>query len=188
MTVSAKKTAQAPGICEPCINYAKMKNELNEGSPPLGATMPIQPTVSVDQHETSSRADGIHAHPVTSDEQSRTPETRVGKESARMTSDDWKALGFVFEASPDKTLKIDMSKYEDLFEDADLSDDQKQEIVLELWKIIIPFVNLGFKVSPLDLACGKLPETNDETGNQDSAMVSSEAETLTEKFNHLAAE
>ena len=105
-----------------------------------------------------------------------------------MTSDDWKAMGFVFEASPEKALKIDMARYEDLFEEADLSDDEKQEIITQLWRIIIPFVDLGFKVSPLELACGKLPERHEDTGNQDSAVLECEAETLTEKFNHLAAE
>lgn len=105
-----------------------------------------------------------------------------------MTTEDWKALGFVFETGPDKTLQIDLAKYQAMFDEAGLSDDQKQEIIAELWKIIIPFVDLGFKVSPLELACGKLPETHEETGNQDSAMVKSEAETLSQKFNHLAAE
>lgn len=105
-----------------------------------------------------------------------------------MTSADWKALGFSFDAGSKKSLQIDMAKYQALFDDAGLSDDQKEEIILELWKIIIPFVDLGFKVSSLDLACGKLAQSTDHTGNQDSVMLKSDKPNLSETFNQFAAE
>lgn len=105
-----------------------------------------------------------------------------------MTSEDWTALGFSFDAGSKKSLQIDTAKYQALLDDAGLSDDQKKEIIFELWKIIIPFVDLGFKVSPLDLGCGKLAQSMDHAGNQDSAMLKSDQPNLSETFNQFAAE
>ena len=188
MTAKKDPSPQTRKICDQRINYAKMKNEMNDLAQPLCAPSDIHSTASVDQQEALSRADGNHPHPINSDEETRTPETLVGKESAIMTAEDWKALGFVFETGSNKALQIDMARYQSVLDKSGLSDDQKKEIILELWKIVIAFVDLGFKVSPLDLACGKLSIDHDQTGNQDSAMVRSQAETLTQKFNHLAAD
>jgi hypothetical protein len=145
-------------------------------------------SASIDQSEALSRADGNNAHPINSDEETCTSEPLLRKEGAIMTSADWKALGFSFDAGSKKSLQIDTAKYQALLDGAGLSDDQKEEIILELWKIIIPFVDLGFKVSPLDLACGKLAQSTDHTGNQDSAMLKSDKPNLSETFNQFAAE
>lgn len=56
-------------------------------------------------------------------------------------------------------LTIDYALYEKYLEDADLSDDQKQEFLDVLWSIIVGFVDLGFGVHPLQQvgsdACGQ---------------------------------
>jgi hypothetical protein len=192
MTANIKIKAQAPvdpdQICNDRINYAKIKNEAGDCSQPVSNEHSAPSSASIDQSEALSRADGNKVHSINSDEETCTPEPLVRKEGAIMTSEEWKALGFSFEASPSQTLQIDTAKYQALLDDSGLSDDQKEEIILELWKIIIPFVDLGFKVSPLDLACGKLAQSTDHTGNQDSAMVKSDKPNLSETFNQFAAQ
>lgn len=165
-------------ICGVRIKYAKLEGN---GDKDLRSAR-------LEKNSPPSRQLEVLNEPLSAEQECCAPDKTIRKEGVNMTSDDWKAMGFVFEASPEKTLKIDMARYEDLFEEADLSDDEKQEVIIQLWRIIIPFVDLGFKVSPLELACGKLPENREETGNQDSAVLEYKAETLTEKFNHLAAE
>lgn len=192
MPANTKTSPQARGnnhkICEGRIYYAKLVNEGDDCSQPILGERSVPSAASIDQSEALSRADGNHARPNLSDEKTRTPEPLVRKESAIMTSDDWKALGFSFEQTSKNTLQIDTAKYQAFLDDADLSDDQKEEIILALWKIIIPFVDLGFKVSPLDLACGKLAQSTDDTGNQDSAMLKSDKPKLSDTFNQFAAE
>lgn len=183
MTSTTITKPQTRRICDERINCAKLEVEAGDFLNPLRVEQAAASSASIDQSEAISGADEHRVHPGFSDE-----ETCARKEDAIMKSEDWEALGFSFEAGSGKMLQIDTSKYQALFDDADLSDDQKEEIILELWKIIIPFVDLGFQVSPLELACGKLPIEHDDAGNQDSAMLKSDQPNLSETFNQFAAE
>lgn len=139
---------------------------------------------------------GDHSHGA--DEYLRAPPTRVGKEAASMTDKDEtlfqgvpalsKALGMALEKSSEKRIQIDTAKYQAYLDDPDLSDEQKEQIVEALWQIILCFVDLGFGISPLQQACGKLAESDDDSGNSDSALLSSNPTTLSETFNLYAAE
>lgn len=49
-------------------------------------------------------------------------------------------------------LTLDVSLYEDFFENSDLTDQQKREFLEALWSIIVGFVDLGFGIHPVQLA------------------------------------
>jgi len=53
------------------------------------------------------------------------------------------------------TLGIDWEAYLPFFEDADIPDDQKRALIEALWGIMTAFVDLGFGLHPVQLACGK---------------------------------
>ena len=49
-------------------------------------------------------------------------------------------------------ILVDYEKYAHFLDDADLSDEEKQEFVQTIWSIIVEFVSLGFGVHPLQQA------------------------------------
>jgi hypothetical protein len=53
------------------------------------------------------------------------------------------------------TLTIDWDAYLPFFEDDDISEADKQELIEALWSIVVSFVDLGFGVHPVQQACGK---------------------------------
>lgn len=56
-------------------------------------------------------------------------------------------------------ITVDYERYAALLEGADLSEDQKRELLQTIWNIIVEFVSLGFSVHPLhhmEIACGQL--------------------------------
>lgn len=53
------------------------------------------------------------------------------------------------------SLTIDWDAYLSLFEDEDISEDEKRELIEALWSIVVSFVDLGFGVHPVQLACGQ---------------------------------
>lgn len=53
------------------------------------------------------------------------------------------------------TLSIDWEAYLLFFEDDDIPDEQKQELIETLWSIVVSFVDLGFGVHPVQQVCGK---------------------------------
>jgi hypothetical protein len=53
------------------------------------------------------------------------------------------------------TLTIDWDAYLPFFEDEDISEADKQELIEALWSIVVSFVDLGFGVHPVQQACGK---------------------------------
>ena len=52
-------------------------------------------------------------------------------------------------------ITVDYEKYAHLLDDPDLSEDQKREFLQAVWNIITNFVDLGFGVHPVQLACGE---------------------------------
>tara|TARA_Y100000780_G_C13576761_1_gene375125 strand:+ start:565 stop:882 length:318 start_codon:yes stop_codon:yes gene_type:complete len=53
------------------------------------------------------------------------------------------------------SVGIDTSKYEALLADAEISDEDKRELIQALWSIVSSFVKLGFGVHPVQLAMRK---------------------------------
>lgn len=137
-------------------------------------------------------------HPHGWDEPARKRVTCVGKEDVAMTDKTFsdahdgaplvtKALGATLEAPPQSIIKIDVAKYQAWLDDPALSDQQREQILEALWQIIVCFVDLGFGVSPLDDACGKLEETEGFRRQTGPGVVDSEPHTLSETFNEIAA-
>ena len=52
-------------------------------------------------------------------------------------------------------LEIDWDAYLPFFEDEDIPDEAKKELLEALWSIVVSFVDLGFGVHPVQQACGK---------------------------------
>jgi len=52
-------------------------------------------------------------------------------------------------------LTIDWDAYLPFFEDEDISDEDKRELIEALWSIMVSFVDLGFGVHPVQQACGQ---------------------------------
>lgn len=66
-------------------------------------------------------------------------------------------------APPEKgglRVEVDFERYAPLLEDADISEDQKRDLLQALWSIIIGFVDLGFEVDCEQTACGQVPENS----------------------------
>lgn len=62
--------------------------------------------------------------------------------------------------SPAKpVLRVDIDKYQHHFEDTDLTEPQKRDVIEALWSIVVSFVELGFDVQQVQHACGKVPES-----------------------------
>ncbi|MEP1613477.1 MAG: hypothetical protein ABJL72_16345 [Roseobacter sp.] len=53
------------------------------------------------------------------------------------------------------TLTIDWDAYLPFFDDEDISEEDKKELIEALWSIVVSFVDLGFGVHPVQQACGK---------------------------------
>ncbi len=53
------------------------------------------------------------------------------------------------------SLTIDWDSYLPFFEDEDISDEHKRELIEALWSIMVNFVDLGFGIHPVQQACGK---------------------------------
>lgn len=52
-------------------------------------------------------------------------------------------------------LRIDWDAYLPFFENEDISDAHKRELIEALWAIMVSFVDLGFGIHPVQQACGK---------------------------------
>lgn len=53
------------------------------------------------------------------------------------------------------TLTIDWDAYLPFFEDDDISEEDKHQLIEALWSIAVSFVDLGFGIHPVQQVCGK---------------------------------
>lgn len=183
-----KDRTNAEQICTSQARGAKMKGESGDSS-----ALKLSNTASEHLWDEKKRE-----HPHGADESLCASTTSAYKGGAEMARDKetgfetaptlGKALGMALEESPRKTLQVDTAKYQEYLDDPDLSNEQKEQIVEALWTIIIAFVDLGYGVSPLQEACGKLSEINDESGETDDDLLRVDADTLTQTFSNHAAE
>lgn len=68
-------------------------------------------------------------------------------------------------------LSIDWERYGAYLEESDLSDEEKIEFIKTLWSIMVSFVDLGFRISPLDQVCEQNGEIRDFITDQHAEMV-----------------
>lgn len=53
------------------------------------------------------------------------------------------------------TLSIDVKLYQHYLDNADLTEEQKQELLQTLWQIVCEFVQMGFNINPVgQVQCG----------------------------------
>lgn len=97
-----------------------------------------------------------------------------------------KALGMALEAPPKKTLLIDVARYEAYLDDPAMSREDKEQMLLAIWQFVVCFVDLGYEVGPLQLACGQVAETEGFSGTSGQDVVSSEPHTLSDTLNQVA--
>lgn len=54
-----------------------------------------------------------------------------------------------------KTLTLNLAQYEDQLDDAELSEDEREELLKALWTIICCFVDIGYRIET-PKSCGQL--------------------------------
>lgn len=77
-------------------------------------------------------------------------------------------LSEAFDASAKRIVSVDVMKYEKYLEGSGLSAEQKEECLRAAWAFMMAFVELGFKVHPLQEVCGKDKEVLDRADKKDS--------------------
>lgn len=65
-----------------------------------------------------------------------------------------------FSASARPNFNVDVARYQEYLDGADLTPEQKEEFLTAVWSIVVTFVGLGYGVHPLQEACGKDCETD----------------------------
>lgn len=91
--------------------------------------------------------------------------------------------------SPASAVTVDYDLYAHYLDDADLTEDQKREVLQAIWNIIVEFVSLGFGVHPaqqVEIACGKLFESAAKAAIPEPDALEYEDQHLTEKFENAA--
>jgi hypothetical protein len=72
-----------------------------------------------------------------------------------------------FGAAARPIVTVDVEKYQSYLDGSNMTDRQKEEFLQALWSVMVTFVELGFRVHPLQEVCGKgsghaLPDVTDE--------------------------
>lgn len=80
----------------------------------------------------------------------------------------------VFANTANRTLHIDVERYQAMLDGSGLDDAQKQQVIEALWSIVVAMVELGFSVDPVSQACGKDHDLSDEFAALTADMVGSE--------------
>lgn len=75
--------------------------------------------------------------------------------------------------TPFSPLTFNPNPYLRYFAGSDLSDDQKQILLEELWGIMVAFVDMGFGISPIQQAMDKSPEEKSSLASGFSDVVKS---------------
>ena len=94
------------------------------------------------------------------------------------------------------TLEIDFSPYRPFLEDANASDEDKQELLEALWSIIWSFAQLGYGVHPvsqakaakdrLGIACGQIAESTAQSPAAMPSVVEYNSDLLMGEFDAAA--
>lgn len=60
-----------------------------------------------------------------------------------------------FASSAQRSLAIDVARYQEYLDGSDLTPEQKEDFLRAVWSVVVTFVELGFDVHPLQEVCGK---------------------------------
>lgn len=98
------------------------------------------------------------------------------------------SLGISIENGAAAKYRIDYERYRELFDDPNLDDEHKDQMIEILVLIGHGFYDFGFAYEFADERCGKLAESQEDSPAERKSVLYSESATLTEKFNQCAAE
>ncbi|PRY94800.1 hypothetical protein BCF33_0400 [Hasllibacter halocynthiae] len=98
------------------------------------------------------------------------------------------ALSIAIDETGKPKCRIDYSRYENFFDDLDVSDAQKHQMIEMLFIIGHAFYDAGFAYEFVGGPCGKLEESEDDSAAASQDVVGSSSITLRETFNLCAAE
>ncbi|SDW28102.1 hypothetical protein SAMN05443573_102236 [Celeribacter indicus] len=97
-------------------------------------------------------------------------------------------LGIAFEMGDQPKYQIDYERYRGFFDDLDVSDVQKDQMIEALFLIGQAFYDAGFGFEFVGQTCGKPHENEEDSPDGGEAVISSAGVILTEHFNLCAAE
>lgn len=97
-----------------------------------------------------------------------------------MDGNDHTSLSQQFEAAAGKdgkkTLRIDVERYQHMLDKSGLTEAQKRQALEALWSIVVAFVDLGFRIEPLEKNCGKVSAPHLQGAASESGALESEDE------------
>lgn len=85
-------------------------------------------------------------------------------------------------------LEIDWDRFGRYLEDSGLSEDDKRAYIETLWSIMVSFVDLGFRLSPVGESCGKPALSSADAGLGVGGMVECGDTPPTHAFEDAAAD
>ena len=91
------------------------------------------------------------------------------------------------DGAPGCALTIDWDRYGRLLEASDLSEDDKRAFIRTVWNIMVAFVDLGYRLSPVEQTCGQVELTSVLTAAADQAVLECEEMDRTKIFEKAAA-
>ncbi len=184
------KQAQ-PQICGARINYAKLKVDGGSQTSENAA----EPNEALRGHrkskanDTENQGNGLTGALAPQSAASRRWAGIVmggnGFENAPDLGD---ALSIAIDETGKSKCRIDYSRYEDFFDDLDVSDTQKHQMIEMLFIIGHAFYDAGFAYEFVGSPCGKLEDNDDDSAAAHQDVVGSSSITLRETFNLCAAE
>lgn len=86
-----------------------------------------------------------------------------------------------------KALTLDIDKYQSYLDDADLSEEERTQILNSLWTIICCFVELGYSVEPLE-SCGQTPSSDEHPPAPFADVIKSERNPFSNAFACAASQ
>lgn len=185
------KTQTQPQICRPRINYAKLK--VDEGS--QTSVKAPEPFEAQSIHRNSKANDTENqGHGLTGALAPQSAATRrwagivMGENGFEKAPDLGDALSIAIDETGKPTCRIDYSRYEEFFDDLDVSDAQKHQMIEMLFVIGHAFYDAGFAYEFVGSPCGKLEIDDDDSAAAQQDVIGSSSITLRETFNLCAAE
>ena len=60
-----------------------------------------------------------------------------------------------FDASAKPVVYVDFARYQGFLDHTEMTQAQREEFLMEMWKIIVAFIDLGYGIHPMQEVCGK---------------------------------
>lgn len=194
LKIRSSNKAVRDEFCNPQPTYVKLKVDENISGTTKSRAAPRQVSVIGDQLTRTDECSKGQGHGLTG-AFARPKAYERSWAGVLMSNDGFEdahacagALGFGVIEDSELKCRFDYSRYEDFFDDLDVSDSQKEQIIGMIIHIGLVFYDMGFGLEVSGQACGKLDSSEDEATDSSPNMVSSAADTLTKTFNLSAAE